>query len=428
MKKEKYIIGIIMILIIAIFACWYFFMRSPHLTTDNSNPPQGTGFHPFGNPPTAGNGTKPANNTGSSTLSNNPVAKIPTLRLLSNTPVGGYAASTTASTTIIRWIDRGRGNIYQAAGNNLDIVTISNTLLPRMYQSLWNKNATAFIGSVIEDGSSVASTLYAELRPQPAAQTATSGPSASGTSTAAPFVLKGKNLPQNVLAYALSPKKDRLFMLVGESGKGIGYVSALDGSSMTQIFDTPLTQVNADWPEDNTIAITTKGTANEMGYLYFVNPKSGVWKKIAGPLLGLSAKVSHDAKHVIVSSATTDQNLSTDIYSIGSGASVDAVIRTLADKCAWGNFYKEMVYCAVPSQPATATYPDDWYKGLISFTDKIWQVNASTGEVHLISSIVDQSDRVIDAFNLGLDEKDNYLVFMNKNDLSLWSLDLVSSN
>jgi hypothetical protein len=73
-----------------------------------------------------------------------------------------------------------------------------------------------------------------------------------------------------------------------------------------------------------------------------------------------------------------------------------------------------------------ATYPDDWYKGTVSFVDKIWQVSATTGEVHLISSIVDTSDRIIDAFNLGLDEKDRFLIFMNKNDLSLWSLDLTA--
>jgi hypothetical protein len=58
----------------------------------------------------------------------------------------------------------------------------------------------------------------------------------------------------------------------------------------------------------------------------------------------------------------------------------------------------------------------------------MWQINAGTGEVHLVSSIIDQADRIIDAYNLGLDPKDDYLLFMNKNDLSLWSLDLIASN
>src|SRR5262249_7678642 len=111
---------------------------------------------------------------------------------------------------------------------------------------------------------------------------------------------------------------------------------------------------------------------------------------------------------------------------VATGKGTDAIIRTLADKCVWGNFYKEIVYCAVPSEQIQAVYPDDWYTGDLSTVDKIWQVSAATGEVKLLSAIVDTADRVIDAFNLGLDDNDNFLLFMNKNDLSLWSLDLVA--
>jgi len=160
--------------------------------------------------------------------------------------------------------------------------------------------------------------------------------------------------------------------------------------------------------------------------MYFVSPKTGVWSKVLGPTMGLTTKVSHDAKYVLASTGGPD-SVSTKIYTVSTGKSIDAIIRTIADKCVWGNFNKSMFYCAVPNQATSAAYPDDWYKGTISFADKIWQVNASTGEVHLVTSIVDLSDRVIDAFNLGLDTKDEYLYFMNKNDLSLWSFDLVNS-
>jgi hypothetical protein len=138
--------------------------------------------------------------------------------------------------------------------------------------------------------------------------------------------------------------------------------------------------------------------------------------------------VSHDARYAIVSAAGNANNVVTYIYSIATSTATDAIIRTLADKCVWGNFYKDMVYCAVPFQPVSGTYPDDWYKGTLSTVDKIWQENAATGEVHLISSVFEQARTNIDAFNLGLDDKDNYLFFMNKLDLSFWSLDLVDSN
>lgn len=463
LTPTKIILTLVIILILAAGAYWYFFMRSGTGTTPKTPSAPQTGYTPFGrNVPATGNtgntGANTPTNTQPTTVSGTQL-KVPTLRLLSNTPVGGYGASTTETiitkatrlasstqtlgTTFVRWVDRGRGNIYEARGDTLDIATLSNTVVPKIYESVWNKNITAFVALALSDQTSVVNGVYAELRSRvlskilPTASTSTTQNSeqntpsgSSQTNTAGsltPFELKGKNLPENIIGYAVSPKKDRLFLMTNESGTGVGYVTKFDGSGAAQIFTTPITQVNVDWPSDNVIAITTKGAADERGYLYFVDPKTGVWKKIVGPLPGLSAKVSTDAKKVFLSVAGNSNNIISSIYDVAQKKGTDAVVRTLADKCIWGNFYKEMVYCGVPSQPVSGTYPDDWYKGTVSFIDKIWQENSTTGEIKLISSIVDTSDRVIDAFSLGLDSKDNFLFFMNKNDLSLWSLDLVSN-
>lgn len=460
---KKFLLTLFIILILAAAAYWYFVMRVVPSDTAEPDATQ-PGFVPInrpGSPTGGGQSTTPGqtNNNGSaSSTTPGTQIKIPTLRLLSDAPVSGYGASTTgklktpaaSSTTAIRWADRGRGNVYEALGNTLDIKTLSNTVVPKLYESLWNKNLTGFVAFGLSDSDTADDSLngvYAELRSRniPVIKTATSTISTSSTSTSAtssntqpaiqyngssltPYELKGKGLPENVVAYAVSPKKDRVFLLINEDGAGVGYTMNFDGSKAVKIFSTPLTQINADWPSENVIAITTKGAADSRGFLYFVDPKTGVWKKILGPLPGLSAKVSTDAKHVFLSAAGNANNIISSIYTIQTGKGEDAVIRTLADKCVWGNFYKEMVYCAVPSQPVAGTYPDDWYIGNVSFVDKIWAINSLTNEIDLVSSIVDTSDRVIDAFNLGLDEKDDFLIFMNKNDLSLWSLDLVSKN
>lgn len=421
--RTKYVIlAIVAILLLAGAAYWYFTPQAPQAAVTAGNNGS-NGFQPLDR----GSGGA-GQNTNNPSAPNNPEtnppvatpANIPALRLLSAAPIGGYGASTTAGVTVIRWIDRGRGNIYETRSNSLDTTTLSNTIVPMTYWSAWNKNLTAFISSLLQDGSDETSTVYAELRTQ------TSTTTADGTSVT-PFELKGKNLPSTIASFAVSPKKDKVFLFSVEGGRGIGYTAPFNGGAAAQIFDTPLTQVNVDWPEDNTIAITTKGTASQSGFLYFVDPKTGVWKKILGPVPGLSAKVSRDAKYAIISAAGNNGPL-TSIYDIAKKTGTDAVIRTLADKCAWGNFYKDIVYCGVPSAPVPGTYPDDWYKGTLSTADKIWQVKAPTGEVHLIAPIADEAGRPVDTFNLGLDDKDAYLFFMNKNDLSFWSLDLVSGN
>lgn len=436
-KSLKIILVLVFILVMAGLAYWQFFMRGTAGDTSTNPVNQQPGFVPFGRtttPSSTGTSTTPRT-TGNNT-SNVPGTqlKIPTLRLLSNTPVSGYGASTTgnsktpvaSSTTVVRWMDRGRGNVYEALGNSSTITTISNTVVPKMYETGWNKNLTALVAFGISDKNNVGG-IWAELRLRITPKVSSTTPVITDSSLS-PYELRGKNLPENIVTYAVSPKKDRVFLLVNERGVGIGYIFKFDGSSPVQIFSTPITQVNAEWPTDSTIALTTKGAADEIGFLYFVDSKTGVWKKILGPLPGLSTKVSTDAKRVIVSVTGSSDNFLTSIYDVSKKTGTDAVIRTLADKCVWGNFYKDLVYCAAPADQVLGVYPDDWYKGNVSFADKIWQVNAATGEVHLISSIVDTSDRVIDAFNLGLDDRDNFLIFMNKNDLSLWSLDLVSKN
>ena len=428
MTNRTLIIILSAIVIIAIGFGAFWFM------SHNGSGQAGTGtatssplFVPLNRPGQSGTNKNAQNNntnTGTYATTSNPVGQIPVLRLLSNTPIGGYSASTTASTTVVRWVDRGRGTIYEAKENSLDIRTLSTTILPRMYTSVWNTNLSAFIGMMLPDNTTPPSAVYASLMAPAITQAAST---TSSISTVAPFNLKGKQLPANTIAIAVAPAGDKIFFLVKEGIGSSGYTANFDGTKVVRIFTTPLTQINVEWPVSNIIAITTKGNSTMGGFLYFVNPTTGVWKKILGPYNGMSTRVSHDGKHVIVSITGQNNDVVTDIYTVATNSGVTALINTLADKCAWGNFYKDLVYCAVPFQPVSGTYPDDWYKGSLSTVDKIWSVNATTGEVHMVGQIIGQADRVIDAFNLSLDSKDTYLFFMNKNDLSLWSLDLVRS-
>jgi hypothetical protein len=416
-KTTQRIIAVgILFIFIGLVVFWFYYLRPAREagTTGGSAPT--TGFVPFGGAPSGGQGGGVKNPAQNNTYNDIPTdVKIPTLRLLSATPVGGYGATTTASTTIIHWVDRGRGNIIEARGDSLDITTLSNTLLPKTYESTWGRDGTSFIGSILGDNNQSITTLYATLSKH-----------ATTTSSVTPYELHGKNLPSTIVSYASSPKKDKVFLFAIEGGRGVGYIAPFAGGTATQIFTTPLTEVNIEWPEINTIAITTKGSAGSAGFLYFVDPKTGIWKKILGPLPGISTRVSHDAHYVLVSVAGSGNSVLTSIYSVAASFGTDAIIRTLADKCVWGNFYKQVVYCGVPFQPVSGTYPDDWYQGTLSTVDKIWQVNAVTSEVHLISSVFSEAKTSIDTYNLGLDDKDDYLFFMNKGDLSLWSLDLVS--
>jgi len=407
-------IVVIVLLGLAGFAYWYFLIGPSQVPPDQ----QGTNGNPVFTPinrPGGANGSQGTTTGGTNQPGQqNVTTKLPTLRLLSSTPVGGYGTLVSGPTTTVRWVDRGRGNVYEANYRDSGVVTLSNTVVPRIYDSAWNKNLSAFVGRMLVDGDMTPTAVYAELVKQ----------SASSTSSVAPYELRGKSLPAGLIGYTVSPDRNKLFMLVKNDTGSSGYISSVNGQGMTRLFDTPLTQVSVSWPSDNTIALASNGSAGYAGYLYFIDPKKGTWRKILGPVAGLSAVVSRDAKYVLYSSAKEGGGVDTAIYDVAKGRSIDAVIRTVSGKCAWGNFYKAVVLCAVPSQAIQGIYPDDWYSGIISTADKIWQIDAVSGTIKLVSPIIDQADRIIDAFNLSLDQNDEHLFFMNKNDLSLWSLDL----
>ena len=191
-KTSTLIIIFVIIVLLAFGLFWYFFIHSSSTNSGTGSSPT-SGFSPFG---TTGSGSQSSQ---TNTTANNPNTVYPTtvtiqaLRELSMTPIGGYGATTTASTTIIHWVDRGRGDVLEAREDSMDITTLSNTLLPKTYSSTWNKDATSFIGSLLGDDGATISTIYATLTAQ------------ATSSSATPFRLQGKNLPAGIVSYATSP-------------------------------------------------------------------------------------------------------------------------------------------------------------------------------------------------------------------------------
>ena len=76
-----------------------------------------------------------------------------------------------------------------------------------------------------------------------------------------------------------------------------------------------------------------------------------------------------------------------------------------------------MFYCGVPSSYPTGVYPDDWYKGLISFSDTLWSYSIAKQE----SVQVALPPQTIDIERMEAYPDAGYLFFMNKINNELWS-------
>ena len=83
-----------------------------------------------------------------------------------------------------------------------------------------------------------------------------------------------------------------------------------------------------------------------------------------------------------------------------------------------------MVLCAVPSSLPSGEYPDDWYQGLVGFSDDIWKIDTATGSVSELFSLKNYTTESIDAVRLFTDPTEAFLFFINKRDGALWALKL----
>jgi hypothetical protein len=419
---KKFLISIIVLLILAVIGggvyYWFFFILNPNksiVPIISKTFPEI--FSPFNNtkkepePEVVTQKEPPVVATTTVTIDNIQVFKQPKLRQISKTPVAGVFASSTASSSIVRYMDRGTGHLFEANNLSNEVKTLSNTTLPKIYEAYGNRNGNNFIIRYLKDDSDIISNFYTELR-------------STGTSTSqTPFELKGKFLSGEVDQIAISPTGDRVFTWNIESGDGVGYISNFDEKIKTKVYSSPLTQVNIDWPATTTLTLSTKASSVASGFIYSIDTKTGDLRTLIGNIKGLAGKMSRDATKILLSSRTNG-SIATSVRNLKDNTSIDILFKTLTEKCVWSGLRVNELYCAVPTQIPQGEYPDDWYMGKISFIDQIWHVDTKTGEVNRIANLLELSEVLIDATNLTLDPKENILYFINKNDLTLWALDL----
>lgn len=319
----------------------------------------------------------------------------------------------------VRYMERESGHIYELAHNENIPKKISNTTITRIYDSYFNNtNSAVYLRRLNEENS--VENIYAILQEK-----------APTTSPAALIEAVVGKLNQSLLSnsikeFAISPNKNKIFYLteIGED-----YVGTIEdfgnrtGSNRKQVFSSPLREWLIQWPTENTIFFNTKPSFAVPGYLFSQNINGGGLTKILGGINGLTTNISPDAKKLIYSEAI-EGGLRTYIYDLAAKKSSLWSLATMpSEKCLWGGIDKETLYCAVPSPIPQAEYPDQWYQGIISFNDELWRVDTKTGNAELLvdRATFDRSGGV-DAINLVLSPQEDYILFTNKKDSSLWQI------
>jgi hypothetical protein len=361
-------------------------------------------FFPFGdrNPPPVIDTAPTATTTIPAATSTRPVV-LPVLRRLSTEPQAGAVATTTSGELFVRYIARRTGHAYEAAATSTVNRRISNTTIPKVYEALWTKQADRVVLRYLKDATDETVTFFGTLV-------------AKGDGE-----IEGTFLPSNIPELVMSPDGTRLFYLLSDADGASGTILSFKDMKQTRAFSSPLSEWLVSWPATSTVALSSKPSAAIGGRGELLDVKSGSAVSILRGVRGLAMLPSPDGKYVLYSE-TVERKPALKLFRLKDGAVFDLSLESFPEKCTW-SARKPVIYCAAGSLPL-GEYPDSWYQGTVTFTDDLWKISAETGETELLYPLSQAAGFSFDAIKLFLTPAEDYLVFTNKNDSMLWSLDL----
>ncbi|MCK5060194.1 MAG: hypothetical protein KAR00_03590 [Candidatus Pacebacteria bacterium] len=336
---------------------------------------------------------------------------VPVLRKVSDTAVAGATLLETASSTDILYIERGTGHIYNTSIDSLVQKKISNTTIPKIYETLWIDSEPALIIRFLKEDNETIESFYAKLLTQQEKETDLSN-------------LEGTFLSTNITEITVSPDSKKIFSITETAMGGVGKVSNPDGTE-EEAFFLPVKEWLISWPQTNIITLTTKPSSQAEGYLYFLNTTTGGLTKILGGIFGLTTLANEDGQKILYSESK-NKKINLFLFDRKTNKIIDISLPTLPEKCVWSQKDKVSLYCAVPYSIQNGDYPDSWYQGTVSFNDSLWKINTDTGETEMLYDFNKENEK-IDMIKPLLNKQNSFLIFTNKKDLSLWSLRLNSN-
>lgn len=351
--------------------------------------------------------------TDSNTL---PTSQIPRLQQISKNPTSGAGIVRLTGGDVVRFIDKATGHIFETSLEKVSLAKISNTTIPKIYESVWTENGSGVIIRYLKEDKVTIESFYAKLK------SATSTNTEDGVN---PQTLEGSFLPQNIQTLAVSPQQTKIFFLTETVGGSVGIETNPDGTKRNEIIKSPLKEFIVSWPSSNTLALTTKASFEERGILYLLNRTTlSLEKSLAAT--ALTTLVAPDAVRVLYT-----ENIGgltqTAIFDSKTKRTASFPLQTLPEKCVWSRTEKDVVYCAVPKESLFGNLPDTWYQGKVSFSDEMWKVDLESGVTTLLTNPTTEARQDIDMTNLVLSVNEDYIVFTNKKDDSLWRVRINSA-
>lgn len=321
-------------------------------------------------------------------LPSDPEAPFRALRQLTTKPVSGA----TFTGTGILYVEDGTGHLYHLNLKTDTATLVSGTTILGAYDATFSAG-----------GAYVAITSYQNQKKETVVGTV-SLEGGNGT-------LSGKLLPEGATEISIDSAKRLVYYFLPNKDGGTGFAYHLDKETNTELFRVPLGHVRVLWGSPTYLYTTP--TPTERGFLYKVEKNDLSFVTNGAPALS-----ALKYENGIVITSLFNSKPTSEV--VGTGTPPSLPIPLIPEKCTVSPERKYDFVCALPNVLGTGTYPDMWYKGLVSYSDTLWGVQIKDRTLTVLSDMQSESGREVDVAKIGTDGTGLRVYLINKNDNTLW--------
>jgi peptidoglycan hydrolase-like protein with peptidoglycan-binding domain len=324
---------------------------------------------------------------------------------------GTYAALTNFQNSLLgeseevlaaRYIKKEDGEIVDIYLDTKESSVASETVIPRIYEAFFGKEGSMVVLRYLDTNNETIETFGGSINEEKKE-------------------IEGVFFPKNISFVSLSPDKEKIFYLYETGDYTKGTISSLLNTNRKPIFEHAFSEWLPNWGTDSIIELTTKPSYAVEGNNYSLSSGGGEITKTLSDKKGLTTLASPNGEILLFNEI---QNGSPKLFAYNkiTEKEEDLGVYTLPEKCTFTK-NSEKIYCGVPRNIPTGRYPDDWYKGVVSFNDTLWGfgVDENISNSFLVDPLKDIG-LDFDITKINLSENEDYLIFIDKKTGTLYGL------
>ena len=322
------------------------------------------------------------------------------LRQLTTRAVIGYGeySNNTENKNVIRYAEAGTGHVYEINLLTGTEIRLSNITIPNVEAAQFSPDGTKVaIGSGFGNQNTIQLLTLA------------------GENSATKETLSPK-----MVDFIFNDNNELLYTEYSSAGQS-GNLLKTDTKTSQTLFTVPFQNATIVWSIDGDTQhyVYPKPSAKLNGFLYRLQNGTLIRESASGE--GLTAEIN---AQYYIHTITTDNGPVSFVTDRTTGTRASLPIIVEPSKCVFAPDNNKYLYCGHEGVGLTNEFPDNWYKGLISFSDKLYKIDLEKSLAAQLVSPEQETGRELDVIDMNISQEGKVLYFINKNDNTLWMYEI----